>query len=125
MCIKEVSVRNDECKFDRRAPLGVLVLALVLGVVEVYVYALLPPLPLEGEERERGEGGEVKTGQGVDKSWVEVDPNPNDNGTTSLPFSDRHNPNEAPRLPSPSHGDVACCVRKYFNFVGYGRCEVN
>ena len=76
MCIK-----NDECKFDRRAPLGVLVLvlALALGVVEVYVYALLPPLPLEGEERERGEGGEVKTGQGVDKSWVEVDPNPDPN----------------------------------------------
>ena len=44
----------------------------------------------------------------------------NDNGTTSLPFSDRHNPNEAPRLPSPSHGDVARCVRKRFNFVGYG-----
>ena len=35
-------------------------------------------------------------------------------------FSDRHNPNEPPRLPSPSHGDVACRVRKYFNFVGYG-----
>ena len=44
----------------------------------------------------------------------------NDNGTTSLPFSDRHNPNEAPRLPSPSHGDVACCVREHSNFVGYG-----
>ena len=46
---------------------------------------------------------------------------------SSIPFSDHHNPNELPRLPSPSHGDVACCVRvrKYFNFVGYGRCEVN
>ena len=40
-------------------------------------------------------------------------------------FSDRHNPNEAPRLPSPNHGNVACRVRKYFNFVGYGGCEVN
>ena len=49
----------------------------------------------------------------------------NDNGTTSFPFSDRRNPNEAPRLPSPSHGNVACCVRKCFNFVGYGRREVN
>ena len=25
-----------------------------------------------------------------------------------LAFSDGHNPNELPRLPSPSHGDVAC-----------------
>ena len=43
-----------------------------------------------------------------------------DNVAASLPFSDRHDPNELPRLPSPSHGDVACRVRKYFNFVGYG-----
>ena len=43
-----------------------------------------------------------------------------DNVAASLPFSDHHNPNEAPRLPSPNHGDVACCARKYFNFVGYG-----
>ena len=25
-----------------------------------------------------------------------------------LAFSDHHNPNELPRPPSPSHGDVAC-----------------
>ena len=50
----------------------------------------------------------------------------NDNGTTSLPFSDRHNPNELPRLPSPNHGDVACLAGcECFNFVGYWRCEVN
>ena len=44
----------------------------------------------------------------------------NDDGAASLPFSDRHNRNEPPRLPSPSHGDVACCVREHSNFVGYG-----
>ena len=33
-----------------------------------------------------------------------------DNGATSLPFSDYHNPNEPPRLPLPNHGDVACLV---------------
>ena len=27
---------------------------------------------------------------------------------SSIPFSDHHNPNELPRLPSPNHGDVAC-----------------
>ena len=31
-----------------------------------------------------------------------------DNVAASLPFSDHHDPNELPRLPSPSHGDVAC-----------------
>ena len=31
-----------------------------------------------------------------------------DDGVARLPFSDHHNPNEAPRLPSPNHGDVAC-----------------
>ena len=31
-----------------------------------------------------------------------------DNVAASLPFSDRHDPNELPRLPSPSHGDFAC-----------------
>ena len=45
--------------------------------------------------------------------------------SSSLPFSDRRNPNEPPRLPSPSHGDVACCVRKRFNFVGRWRREVD
>ena len=32
------------------------------------------------------------------------------NGAARLPFtfSDGHNPNELTRLPSPSHGDVAC-----------------
>ena len=42
------------------------------------------------------------------------------NVAASLPFSDHHDPNELPRLPSPSHGDVACCVREHSNFVGYG-----
>ena len=31
-----------------------------------------------------------------------------DNVAASLPFSDHHDPNELPRLPSPNHGDVAC-----------------
>ena len=31
-----------------------------------------------------------------------------DDGTTSLAFSDHHNPNELPHLPSPNNGDVAC-----------------
>ena len=31
-----------------------------------------------------------------------------DDGAASLPFSHGYNSNDLPRLPSPSHGDVAC-----------------
>ena len=42
----------------------------------------------------------------------------NDNITTSLPFSDHHNPNEPPRIPSPNHGTIACLVATLLCWMG-------
>ena len=50
-----------------------------------------------------------------------------DDGAARLPFSDYYNPNELPRLPSPSHGEVGCVLglgRERFNFVGYLTLEL-